>query len=238
VLADLELGVLYTLAISSVSVYGVLFAGWSANSKYAFLGSMRAAASMVSYELILSSAVLTVILLSGTFNYIGITEAQEAVWYIVPLLPIALLFFISILAETNRTPFDLVEAESELVSGFMTEHAGIVFVFFFLGEYCSIVLISGFASFIFLGGYNIPELVVNNTFINLQAIILAIKTCVICFMFVWIRGTLPRIRWDGLIMLCWTKLLPMSIAFILLVPSILVSFDVAPYLFPSTSIYL
>ena len=227
-LADLELGVLYTLAISSLGVYGVLFAGWSANSKYAFLGSLRSTAQIVSYELILSSAVLIVILLTGSFNYIAITEAQEAIWYIVPLVPVFLLFFIAVLAETNRTPFDLPEAESELVAGFFTEHAGIVFVFFFLGEYSSIVLISAFTSFLFLGGYNFPEIVVNNTFINIQSIVLALKTCVVCFLFVWIRATLPRLRWDQLMLFCWTILLPMAIALVLLIPSILVAFDITP----------
>ena len=192
-LADLELGVLYTLAISSVGVYGVLFAGWSANSKFAFLGSLRSTAQMISYELILSSCVLIVIMLAGTFNFTGIVEAQEAVWYIVPLLPVALLFFISVLAETNRTPFDLPEAESELVAGFFTEHAGMVFVFFFLAEYSSIVLMSAFTSLLFLGGYNFPELVINNSFVNLQSIVLALKTCFMCFIFVWIRATLPRV---------------------------------------------
>ena len=228
VLADLELGVLYTLAISSVGVYGVLFAGWSANSKYAFLGSLRSTAQIISYELILSSCVLIVILLSGTFNFTGITEAQESIWYIVPLLPVFLLFFISILAETNRTPFDLPEAESELVAGFFTEHAGIVFVFFFLGEYSSIVLISAFTATLFFGGYSIPELVVNDTVINLQAIVFALKTCLICFAFVWMRATLPRLRFDQLVSFCWTKILPMAIALVLFVPSVLIAFDITP----------
>ena len=230
VLADIELGVLYTLAISSVGVYGVLFAGWSANSKYAFIGSLRSTAQMVSYELILSSAVLTVIILAGTFNFTGITEAQEAVWYIVPLLPVALLFFIAVLAETNRTPFDLPEAESELVAGFFTEHAGMVFVFFFLGEYSSIVLMSAFTATLFLGGYAVPEIIVNDTFVNLQAFVLALKTCLMTFAFVWMRATLPRLRWDALMTFCWTQLLPMAIALVLLVPSILIAFDITPLL--------
>lgn len=228
VLADLELGVLYTLAISSVGVYGILFAGWSANSKFAFLGSLRATAALISYEIVLSSCVIIVIIIAGSFNYITITEAQESIWFIIPLLPIAGIFFISILAETSRTPFDLQEAESELVGGFFTEHSGIVFVFFFLAEYSSIVLISSFTSYLFLGGYNIPEIINNITFINLQSIIIALKTCFICFIFVWIRATLPRVKFNDLISFCWTSLLPMAIALVLFVFSILIAFDCCP----------
>ena len=131
-LFDFSLGILYTLALSSLGVYGILFAGWSANSKYAFLGSLRSTAAMISYELILSSAILVIILLTGSFNYTSIIESQQAIWFIIPLLPIFILYFISILAETSRTPFDLQEAESELVAGFFTEHSSIIFVFFFL----------------------------------------------------------------------------------------------------------
>jgi NADH:ubiquinone oxidoreductase subunit H len=150
-LSDFSLGILYSLAISSIGVYGILFAGWSANSKYAFLGSLRSTAQMISYELILSSAVLAVILLTGTFHYTSIIESQQSVWFIVPLLPLFIVFFISVLAETNRTPFDLPEAESELVAGFFTEHSGMIFVFFFLAEYCSIVLMSAFSAILFMG---------------------------------------------------------------------------------------
>jgi len=228
-LSDFSLGILYTLAISSVGVYGVLFAGWSANSKYAFLGSLRSTAQMISYELILSSAILTVILLTGSFNIITIIENQESVWFVVPLLPMFIIFFISALAETNRTPFDLPEAESELVAGFFTEHSGMIFVFFFLGEYCSIVLMSTLTAILFFGGYNMPELFVNDTFINLQSIVLGLKTCMFCFLFVWFRATLPRLRYDQLMVFCWTGMLPLAIGLIVLVPSILVAFDIAPY---------
>ena len=196
-LTDFSMGILYTLAISSVGVYGVLFAGWSANSKYAFLGSLRSTAQMISYELILSSAILTVILLTGSFNITSIIEHQQAVWYIVPLLPMFIIFFISALAETNRTPFDLPERESELVAGFFTEHSGMIFVFFFLGEYTSIVLMSTLTSILFFGGYNMPELFINDSVINLQRLVLGLKTCFFCFAFVWMRATLPRMRYDG-----------------------------------------
>jgi NADH-ubiquinone oxidoreductase chain 1 len=228
-ISDFSLGILYTLAISSIGIYGVLFAGWSANSKYAFLGSLRSTAQMISYELVLSSAILTVIILTGSFNITAIIERQEAIWFVIPLLPVFIIFFISALAETNRTPFDLPEAESELVAGFFTEHSGMIFVFFFLGEYCSIVLMSSLTAILFLGGYNIPELFVNDTFINIQSIVLGIKTCIFCFLFVWTRATFPRLRYDQLMVFCWTGMLPIIIAFVILVPSILVAFDITPY---------
>src|SRR5258705_9840124 len=228
-LSDFSLGILYTLALSSLGVYGILFAGWSANSKYAFLGSLRSTAAMISYELILSSAVLIIILLTGSFNFSTIIETQQAIWFIVPLLPVFVFYFISILAETSRTPFDLHEAESELVAGFFTEHSSVPFVFFFLGEYSSIVLFSSITAILFLGGYNLGEIFINETIINIQAIILGVKTCIFTFLFVWFRATLPRLRYDQLIQLCWLNLLPVAVAFIILIPSILISFDISPY---------
>nr|YP_009262130.1 NADH dehydrogenase subunit 1 [Chrysoporthe deuterocubensis]YP_009262170.1 NADH dehydrogenase subunit 1 [Chrysoporthe cubensis]AMX22205.1 NADH dehydrogenase subunit 1 [Chrysoporthe deuterocubensis]AMX22245.1 NADH dehydrogenase subunit 1 [Chrysoporthe cubensis] len=150
---DMNLGIFYLLAVSSLATYGILLAGWSANSKYAFLGSLRSTAQLISYELVLSSAILIVVMLTGSLNLTVVTEGQRAVWFILPLLPIFLIFFIGSIAETNRAPFDLAEAESELVSGFMTEHAAVVFVFFFLAEYGSIVLMCILTSLLFLGGY-------------------------------------------------------------------------------------
>src|SRR6266550_152159 len=223
------LGILYTLALSSLGVYGVLLAGWSANSKYAFLGSLRSTAAMISYELILSSAVLIIILITGSLNLTTIIESQQAIWFIIPLFPVFLFYFIAILAETSRTPFDLQEAESELVAGFFTEHSSVPFVFFFLGEYSSIVLFSCITAIFFLGGYNIPELFLNDSIINLQSIFLGFKTCIFCFFFVWFRATLPRLRYDQLINLCWLNLLPVAVAFIIIVPSLLVALDIAPY---------
>lgn len=228
VLFDFSLGLLYTLALSSLGIYGVLFAGWAGASKYSFLGSLRSTAAMVSYELILSTAIIIVVLLAGTFNLTAIIENQQSIWYIVPLFPIFILFFISILAETSRTPFDLQEAESELVAGFFTEHGATVFVFFFLGEYCSIVLMSTLTAILFTGGWLMPELFVNETVINLQSIILGLKTCIFVFLFVHARATLPRIRYDQLILVMWTQLLPIAIALTILVPSILMAFDIAP----------
>jgi len=228
-ISDLSLGILYTLALSSLGVYGILLAGWSANSKYAFLGSLRSTAAMISYELILSSAILIIILLTGSLNYIEIIEIQQSIYFIVPLLPVFIFYFISILAETSRTPFDLQEAESELVAGFFTEHSSVPFVFFFLGEYSSIVLFSCITAIFFLGGYNFNEIFINESIFNLQAIILGLKTCIFTFLFVWFRATLPRLRYDQLISLCWLNLLPVAVAFIILIPSILITFDISPY---------
>jgi len=157
-ISDLNLGIYYMLAVSSLATYGILLAGWSANSKYAFLGSLRSTAQLISYELVLSSAILLVIMLTGNLNLTENIEAQRAVWLILPLFVIFIIFFIGSIAETNRAPFDLAEAESELVSGFMTEHAAVVFVFFFLAEYGSIVLMCILSSILFLGGY----LLINN----------------------------------------------------------------------------
>ena len=226
---DFSLGILYTLALSSLGVYGILFSGWSANSKYAFLGSLRSTAAMISYELILSSAVLILIFLTGTLNFCNIIEYQLSIWYIVPLFTVFIFYFISVLAETSRTPFDLQEAESELVSGFMTEHSSVPFVFFFLGEYSSIVLFSCITAILFLGGYNFIELVNNDSILNIQAIILGIKTCVFCFLFILVRATLPRLRYDQLIELCWLHMLPVAVALTILVPSILIAFDILPF---------
>jgi NADH-ubiquinone oxidoreductase chain 1 len=228
-LSDFSLGILYTLALSSLGVYGILFAGWSANSKYAFLGSLRSTAAMISYELILSSAILIIILLTGSFNLTTIIENQQSIWFIIPLFPVFIFYFISILAETSRTPFDLQEAESELVAGFFTEHSSVPFVFFFLGEYSSIVLFSCITAILFLGGYNMPEIFINDTILNIQSILLGLKTCIFCFIFVWFRATLPRLRYDQLIELCWLNLLPVAVAFIIFIPSILIAFDIAPY---------
>jgi len=252
-LSDFNLGILYMLAVSSLSTYGILLAGWSANSKYAFLGSLRSTAQLISYELILSSAILLVIMLTGSLNVTVNIEAQRAIWFIIPLFPIFIIFFIGSIAETNRAPFDLAEAESELVSGFMTEHAAVIFVFFFLAEYASIVLICILTSILFLGGYlyiNIPSLFElvqyfdfdyymnnkDNESILLNPLIeglmyglsLGIKSCFMIFVFIWARASFPRIRFDQLMSFCWTILLPIVIAFIILVPCILYSFDILP----------
>lgn len=257
-IADLNLGILYVLVVSSLSTYGILLAGWSANSKYAFLGSLRSTAQLISYELILSSAILLVVLLTGNLNLTINVEAQRVVFFVIPLLPIFIIFFIGCIAETNRAPFDLAEAESELVSGFMTEHSAVIFVFFFLAEYASIVLICIFTSILFLGGYlNIFSLdflvnilyifdlfninifnnlfnEINISFINLllegliSSLMLGLKSCLLIFVFIWARASLPRIRFDQLMSYCWTVLLPIIIAFIILMPCVVYSLCLIP----------
>ena len=239
------------LAFSSLATYGILLAGWSANSKYAFLGSLRSTAQLISYELILSSAILLVILLTGSLNLTVNIEAQRAIWFVIPLFPVFIIFFIGSVAETNRAPFDLAEAESELVSGFMTEHSAVIFVFFFLAEYASIVLICTLTSILFLGGYlfNVIPLIyllqeIDYTFIEnpesleflfsplveglLYGLSLGLKSCIMIFTFIWVRASFPRIRYDQLMTFCWTILLPIVIAFIVLVPCILYSFEIIP----------
>lgn len=246
-ISDYNLGILYMLAVSSLATYGILLAGWSANSKYAFLGSLRSTAQLISYELILSSVILLVILLTGSLNVITIIESQRVVNLLFPLLPLFLVFFIGSIAETNRAPFDLAEAESELVSGFMTEHSASIFVFFFLAEYASIVLICVLNSILFLGGYlsiipldifiNILSLFinVNNTilfdiFVHISSspINLALKTAFLIFVFIWVRASFPRIRFDQLMSVCWTVLLPIIIAYVVLIPCIVYGLGIIP----------
>jgi NADH-ubiquinone oxidoreductase chain 1 len=251
-LNDFNLGILYMLAVSSLSTYGILLAGWSANSKYAFLGSLRSTAQLISYELILSSAILLVVMLTGSLNLTVNIEAQRAVWFIIPLFPVFIIFFIGSIAETNRAPFDLAEAESELVSGFMTEHAAVVFVFFFLAEYASIVLICILTSILFLGGYLydyislffLMQYIDFDYYINnlhnesilsdpileglFYGLALGVKSGIMIFTFIWARASFPRIRFDQLMSFCWTVLLPVVIAFVILVPCILYSFEIIP----------
>ncbi len=252
-LSDINLGILYILAVSSLSTYGILLAGWSANSKYAFLGSIRSTAQLISYELILSSAILLVILLTGSLNLTVNIEAQRVIWFIFPLFPVFIIFLIGSIAETNRAPFDLAEAESELVSGFMTEHSAVIFVFFFLAEYASIVLICILTSILFLGGYlylYIPikifiyfmqffsfdyfliyisnEPIIFNYYTEslLYTLSLGVKSFILIFIFIWIRASFPRIRFDQLMSYCWTILLPLIIGLIILIPCILWSMNI------------
>jgi NADH-ubiquinone oxidoreductase chain 1 len=258
-ISDFNLGILYMLAVSSLATYGILLAGWSANSKYAFLGSLRSTAQLISYELVLSSAILLVIFLTGNLNLTVNIEAQRTVWFIFPLFPIFIIFFIGSIAETNRAPFDLAEAESELVSGFMTEHAAVIFVFFFLAEYASIVLMCILTSILFIGGYllidytqifiTLNEIFSNLLFINsiylLQSYLtnlssnyiveglfyglcLGLKSSIMIFIFIWARASFPRIRFDQLMEFCWTVLLPIAFAFIILIPCILYNLNILP----------
>jgi NADH:ubiquinone oxidoreductase subunit H len=227
-LADLSLGILYLLAVSSLGIYGVVFAGWSANSKYAFLGSLRSTAQMISYEVVIGLVILTVVLCLGSLNLTSIIESQVSTWYIIPLLPLSLMFLISIIAETNRAPFDLPEAESELVAGFFTEHSSVPFVMFFLAEYASIILMSSLFSILFLGGYLVPFVAFENpTFLSFEGLALGLKVCLLLFIYIWVRASFPRLRYDQLMSFCWTGMLPLALGFIILVPSIMVAFEIA-----------
>ena len=245
--SDYSLGMIYMLAVSSLASYGILLAGWSANSKYAFLGSLRSTAQLISYELILSSIILLVILLTGNLNMITIIESQRIVSFLLPLFPLFIIFFIGSIAETNRPPFDLAEAESELVSGFMTEHSASIFVFFFLAEYASIVLICVLNSILFLGGYltilpvniiidilnsvfGIDNSILEGIFINITSspLNLALKTVFLIFVFIWVRASFPRIRFDQLMSVCWTVFLPIVIAFVILIPCLIWSLYIIP----------
>jgi NADH-ubiquinone oxidoreductase chain 1 len=244
-ISDFNLGIIYILGISSLATYGILLAGWSANSKYAFLGSLRSTAQLISYELILSSIILLVILLTGSLNLIVITEMQRIINFIFPIFPLFLMFFIGSIAETNRAPFDLAEAESELVSGFMTEHSASIFVFFFLAEYSSIVLLCILNSILFLGGYltvlpinlliNLINMsndeMINIIFLDLfsSSLYLGIKTAFLIFVFIWVRASFPRIRFDQLMFVCWTILLPLIIGYIILIPCIICSLSIISF---------
>ena len=249
-----DLGILYMLVVSSLATYGILLAGWSANSKYAFLGSLRSTAQLISYELILTSALLLVIFFTGSLNIIVNIEAQRAIWFIFPIFPIFIIFLIGSIAETNRAPFDLAEAESELVSGFMTEHSSVIFVFFFLAEYASIVFMCIITSILFLGGYlfnyfSIDSIVLWYYFLPFSyftdqeiptifdstlleglcySLSLAIKSSIMVFIFIWVRASFPRIRFDQLMSYNWTILLPVVIGYIIFIPCVLYSFNIIP----------
>lgn len=213
VMSDVNLGILIIFALSSVGVYAILMSGWSSNSKYAFMGSLRAAAQMISYEVSIGLIVISVILCAGTMNLINIIHVQEqTIWFLFPLLPAAFMFFISCLAETNRAPFDLTEGESELVSGYNVEYSSMTFALFFLAEYAHIIFMSFLFAVIFLGGWS---------FIFNYPIILFIKGTFIIFLFVWVRTSFPRLRYDQLMSLLWKTYLPLSLSLIILVNSIL-----------------
>nr|QTK22358.1 NADH dehydrogenase subunit 1 [Pneumocystis canis] len=244
VLWDFDLGILYSIAISSLGIYGILIGGWASNSKYALLGSLRSTAQLISYELILTSIIFIVIFLAGTLNITQIIESQRAVWYLIPLFPLFVIYFIGALAETNRAPFDLPEAESELVAGFMTEYSAAIFVFFFLAEYANILLISTFTVIFFFGGYLLPFLdsilLVLSEFLPFNLVlptkgliygwILGLKITFIIFLFIWVRASFPRIRYDQLMVVCWTIFLPILFAWIFFLTAILYSFNSLPTL--------
>ncbi|MCE2482804.1 MAG: NADH-quinone oxidoreductase subunit NuoH [Alphaproteobacteria bacterium] len=227
VLSDINVGVLYLFAISSLGVYGVVMAGWASNSRYAFLGAMRSAAQMVSYEISMGFIIVSVLLCVGSLNLSAIVEAQDRIWFAIPLLPMFVIFFVSTLAETNRHPFDLPEAESELVAGYQVEYSSFVYALFFLGEYAKMILMSGFTTILFLGGWLPPFAVEPFTWIP-GVVWFAIKVAALLFLFIWVRATFPRYRYDQLMRLGWKVFLPLSLLWVVVTAGALVLFDWLP----------
>ena len=227
VLCDLNIGALFLFAISSLGVYGIIMAGWASNSKYAFLGAMRSAAQMVSYEVSIGLILITVLMCVGSLNLSEIVNSQKNVWFIVPLFPLFILFFISCLAETNRAPFDLPEAEAELVAGYNVEYSSMAFALFFLGEYANMILMSSLTALLFLGGW-LPPIDIAILHWVPGGCWLGIKVVAMLFTFVWIRAAFPRYRYDQLMRLGWKVFLPLSLAWVILVAGILVGFDWLP----------
>ena len=228
VIANINVGVLYLFAISSLGVYGVLMAGWSSNSKYAFLGGLRSAAQMVSYEVSMGFIIITVLIVAGSMNLSDIVRAQqETIWFVVPLFPMAIIFFISTLAETNRHPFDMPEAEAELVSGYNVEYSAMTFALFFLGEYANMILMAGMTTILFLGGW-LPIVDVAPFNWIPGPIWFALKMAFVLFIFLWVRATFPRYRYDQLMRLGWKVFLPISLAAVVIVGGIVVTFDINP----------
>ena len=232
VLADINVGILYLFAISSLGVYGILMAGWASNSRYAFLGAMRSAAQMVSYEVSMGFIIITVLMCVGSLNLSDIVLAQKGNygmlnWYVFPLFPMFVIFFISTLAETNRHPFDLPEAEAELVAGYNVEYSAMTFALFFLGEYANMILMSAMTSVLFLGGWLPPVDVAPFNWVP-GPLWLAAKIAFCLFIFLWVRATFPRYRYDQLMRLGWKVFLPISLAAVAIVGGALVAFDWLP----------
>ena len=227
VVSDINVGVMYLFAVSSLSIYGVIMAGWASNSKYPFLGALRSAAQMVSYEVSIGFVIITVLLCVGSLNLSNIVEAQRTVWFAIPLLPMFIVFFISALAETNRLPFDLPEDEATLVAGFFTEYSSASFVLFFLAEYASMILMSAMTVILFLGGWLPPFDIF--PFNAIPGIIwFTAKIIFVLFLFIWVRGTFPRYRYDQLMRLGWKIFLPLSLFWVVVTASFLTIFDMVP----------
>jgi NADH-quinone oxidoreductase subunit H len=223
VIADINVGILYLFAISSLGVYGIIIAGWASNSKYAFLGALRSAAQMVSYEVSIGFVLITVLLCVGSLNLTKVVLAQSGwfwSWFWLPLLPMFVIYFISALAETNRTPFDLPMSEAELVQGFQTEYSSMPFALFFLGEYANMILLSGLGAILFLGGWMSPIPYAPFTWIP-GVVWFALKIAMLLFVFSWTKGTLPRYRYDQLMRLGWKVFLPVSLGWVVLTAAVL-----------------
>ena len=224
--ADISYGVLFILAVSGLNVYGIIIAGWASNSKYAFLGALRSAAQMISYEVSLGLLILPVILLAGSLNLSEIVAAQErTVWFVFPLLPCAIMFFISMLAETNRAPFDLPEAEAELVAGYNVEYSSIIFAMFFLGEYSNMLLMATVIVLLFFGGWLSP--IGFLSFIP-GSVFFSFKVVIFCYLFILVRAAFPRYRYDQLMDIGWKTFLPLSLSYFVFIAGVLVAFDGTP----------
>ncbi|MBM3504383.1 MAG: NADH-quinone oxidoreductase subunit NuoH [Alphaproteobacteria bacterium] len=227
VVADINVGILFLFAISSLGVYGIIMAGWASNSRYPFLGALRSSAQMVSYEVSMGFVIVTVLLCVGSLNLSAIVEAQRGLWFAIPLFPMFVIFFISALAETNRHPFDLPEAESELVAGYMVEYSSVPFVLFFLGEYANMMLMSAMTAVLFLGGWLPPLDIAPFNWIP-GPIWLTAKIVLLLFVFIWVRATFPRYRYDQLMRLGWKVFLPASLLWVVITAGALVAFDWFP----------
>ncbi len=227
VLANINVGILYLFAISSLGVYGIVMAGWASNSKYPFFGALRSAAQMVSYEVAIGFVMITVLLCVGSLNLSDIVRAQETVWFALPLLPMFVIFFISALAETNRAPFDLPEAEAELVAGYFSEYSAMTFGLFFLGEYANMILMSASTTILFLGGWLPPVDVAPFNWIP-GPIWFFGKIAVVLFFFLWVRATFPRYRYDQLMRLGWKVFLPFSLLWVVVTAGALMAFGWVP----------
>ena len=215
-IANINVGILYLFAISSLGVYGIIIAGWASNSKYAFLGAMRSAAQMVSYEVSMGFVIVTVLVCVGSLNLNDIVLAQQKLWFAIPLFPMFVIFFISGLAETNRAPFDLAEGDTEIVAGFFVEYSAMTFALFFLGEYANMILISAMTTTLFLGGWLSPLPFIPFTLVP-GVVWFLLKILICLFVFVWVRATLPRFRYDQLMSLGWKVFLPISMGYLVLV---------------------
>tara|TARA_X000001036_G_scaffold374151_1_gene362379 strand:- start:192 stop:1190 length:999 start_codon:yes stop_codon:yes gene_type:complete len=227
VIADINVGILYLFAVSSLSVYGIIMGGWASNSKYPFLGAIRSAAQMVSYEVSIGIIIINVLLCVGSLNLSDIVLAQQNLWFVIPLFPMFVIFFISALAETNRPPFDLPEAEAELVAGYQTEYSGMMYAMFWLGEYANILLMCALGSILFLGGWLSPiELYPFNLIPG--ALWLAFKILFLFILFALVKAIVPRYRYDQLMRLGWKVFLPLSLIWVVLTASYLFYFNLLP----------
>ncbi len=226
-IADINVGILYLFAISSLGVYGIIIAGWASNSKYAFLGAMRSAAQMVSFEVSMGFVLVCVLLCAGSLNLTDIVRAQTHLWFCIPLFPMFIVFFISTLAETNRAPFDLPEGESEIVAGFFVEYSAMSFALFFLGEYANMILMSAMTTILFLGGWLAPVGLPPFTWVP-GVVWFVLKICLCLFVFLWVRATFPRYRYDQLMRLGWKVFLPLSLGWLVITAGAMMAFGWFP----------